>query len=135
MAFEPVPKAKRLETVAVLAGVCLVIVAVKHHRLGIPAREDVGLYTALILLGIGVFIPPLGEWITRGWFGLSHVLGAVVGRVVLGIVFVLVLTPLAFVRRIFEKDHLKLEREHGDRATYFVAVDKEFAPKDLKHPW
>lgn len=127
-------KARRVETLAVLALACLVFALLRHHRHGVPLREDAWLLAAAAFLVIGCFVAPLATLITRAWFGLSHVLGAIMSRVVMGTVFFAVLLPLSMLRRLFETDPLRLRR--GPAGTsYFTDVGKAYCARDLKHPW
>lgn len=125
-------KARRLETLAVLGLACGVIGLVGYRRHGLSWAENGWLIAAIAFLAIGCFVPPLANLITRAWFGLSHILGAVVSRLILCGVFFAILVPLALIRRLFEKDPLRLKR---GGASYFINVDKRFGPPDLKHPW
>jgi hypothetical protein len=58
------------------------------------------------------------EPLKRGWFRLGHVLGMVVSPIVLGVVFFLLLTPLAVALRIAGRDTLRLRRCAA--ATYWI---------------
>ena len=133
----PAPsREKQLETAAVIALFLLILVLIKHGRSGIPPVRDVGIYLAALFLLVGVFIRPWAAALTRAWFGLSHAIGAVVSRVVLGVVFLFVLTPLALLRRILErKDLLALRRRSGPDRTYFVRTDRAYRAADLERPW
>ena len=86
------------------------------------------------LLGlIFVFIPILGNWIVWLWFKLAEGLGWVNSKVLLSIIFFLMLTPLAFLSRLFSKDPLKLKKRSDD-SVYRERNDK-FVKKDLENPW
>ncbi len=125
-------KARRIETLAVLGLFCAVIALVGHRRQGLSWADNGWLIAAIAFLTIGCFIPPLANLITRAWFGLSHILGAIASRIILCGVFFAVLLPLALIRRLFEKDPLRLKR---GGASYFADVDKRFGRSDLRHPW
>lgn len=126
-------KARRIETLAVLALACLVFALLAHRRHGVSLREDAWLVAAAAFLVIGCFVAPLAGLITRAWFGLSHALGAVMSRVVMGVVFFAVLLPLSLLRRLFEADPLRLRRKAS--GSYYTDVSKAYCSRDLRHPW
>lgn len=127
-------KARRVETLAVLALACIVIAMLRRHHSGVPWLDDPWLVATAVFLIIGCFVAPVASLITRAWFGLSHVLGAVMSRVIMALVYFGVLLPLSLVRRLFEKDPLHLRRD-PKRASYFTEVDKAYGSRDLAKPW
>jgi hypothetical protein len=62
---------------------------------------------ALVCAGTG---SPLGRPVYRAWMGFAWLVGTAIGTVALGIVFFLVVTPLAFVARLVGRDRLELRR-------------------------
>ncbi|MCC6356304.1 MAG: hypothetical protein IT577_20655 [Verrucomicrobiae bacterium] len=127
-------KARRVETLAVLALACIVIATLRRHHAGIPWLDDPWLVAATVFLVIGCFVAPVASLITRAWFGLSHVLGAVMSRVVMAAVYFAVLLPLSLLRRLFEADPLHLRRD-PKRASYFTEVNRAYGSRDLAKPW
>ncbi|MBA4356664.1 MAG: hypothetical protein C0405_02935 [Desulfovibrio sp.] len=69
------------------------------------------------------------------WFGLSAVLGAVMSRVILSLVFFLVLTPVGLIRRAMGKDSLQLAAFKGGSGSVFVTRGESFTRADLKTPF
>lgn len=127
-------KARRVETLAVLALACLVVALLAHRRDGISLREDGWVLAAVAFLTIGCFVAPLAGLITRAWFGLSHILGAVMSRVIIGLVFFAVLVPLALLRRLFDADPLRLRRGPAGES-YFTDIGRAYRARDLEKPW
>jgi len=89
------------------------------------------LYAAIALLLIALFVYPLAKIIHRAWMKLAEVLSWVNTRILLGIIFFLILVPLAFLRKMMSKDNLPLEP--GDEASYYV--DTEGRKVDFERPW
>ena len=84
---------------------------------------------------IGLFIAPLATLISQLWLKLSHLLGAVMSRVLMSLVFFLVLLPLALLRRLFTRnDSLQLKRK-ADGASYYTEEVKKYTANDLQFPW
>jgi len=69
------------------------------------------------------------------WFGLSHLLGQVVSRVVLTVVFFLVLTPIALIRRLMGADALQLKKWKQGQGSVFVEREGPVQGKDMANPY
>lgn len=69
------------------------------------------------------------------WFGLSAVLGAVMSKVILTLVYFIVLTPVGLVRRAMGKDTLRLAAFKKGADSVFVTRSGPFTPADLKTPF
>jgi hypothetical protein len=65
----------------------------------------------LVLLACGLVYPPLLKWPSAVWWRCSRALGYVNARILLGILFFFVLTPLSIVWRLVGKDPLARRRE------------------------
>jgi hypothetical protein len=64
-------------------------------------------------LVLGLVWPRALAWPYRGWMALGHALGWINSHVILGLVFVLVLQPIAFLMRILGHDPLRRHRHVG----------------------
>ena len=104
-----------------------VVVALVFAVLGVIARFVWGAPTAanvLWIIGGAVFviyyaIPPIRRLMFIGWMYLVFPIGWVVGHVLLGITYYLVLTPIGILRRTLVGDPMerKLDREGS---TYWI---------------
>lgn len=102
----------------------ILLLARLHH----PAWLTV----AIVLVLATLLSPWLARWIAFGWTKLAELIGSVVSRVLLAVVFFLVLTPMALLRRITGSDPLTLnEPKNGT----WVERDHLFTAKDLDKPW
>jgi predicted membrane protein len=87
----------------------------------------------LALATIGVLWSTGAGWITYIWLKLSHVLGWVMSKVILGLVFYVILVPIALLSRIFNKDSLKLKK--NKTGGYYTDRNHEYCAEDLENPW
>ena len=69
------------------------------------------------------------------WFGLSHLLSQVVSRVVLTVVFFVVVTPIALIRRLMGADALQLKKWKQGRGSVFVERQGVIQGKDMANPY
>lgn len=103
-------RGKHLETIIVIACGMIVFYFV--------FKKDFLLFIALGVGLVGAFIPLLAKWIHVAWMGLAKVLGFISSHVLLGVIFFVMLTPLALVRKLFsKKDQLQLRKQDG---SYFA---------------
>ena len=82
----------------------------------IPALSSHGLRVWTIWVGflgilIGLTYPPLLNYPYKLWMKLGLILGWVNSRIILGLVFMIVLIPIAFVMRIIRYDPLRTKRK------------------------
>jgi len=91
--------------------------------------------SATTLLVVNMTAPRLFAPASKLWFGLSAVLGAVMSRVILTLVFFLVLTPVGVLRRAMGKDALKLATFRQGTGSVFVTRGERFTAADLRTPF
>lgn len=90
------------------------------------------LYVALGLGAIALLVPALSRLIHRLWMKFAELLGFVMNKVILGIVFFVFLTPIAFLSRLFRKNTLKVEK---NATTYFSERNFTYTKKSLEQLW
>jgi Saxitoxin biosynthesis operon protein SxtJ len=69
------------------------------------------------------------------WLTLTNLLGAVVSRVLLSIVYILILLPVGLIRRASGKDALNLKGFKKSTSSVMVVRDYEFTANDIKNPF
>lgn len=98
--------------------------------------KNVGFYyAATLLIFIGLFVKPLANVITKAWLKFSHVLGAINSKILLGLLFFLILSPLGFLFRKFKGDSLKIKKKSAEESSYWVTKDHQYLPQDFEHTW
>ena len=70
----------------------------------------------------------------QAWMGFAHLLGWVNTRLVLGLVFFLLVTPLGLLLRATGWDPMR-RRLEPDASTYRIPRDRAPAPSDLERPF
>ena len=133
----------------------------KGHGRGLGMRsvpqnqaKDTGLALVLILLIIAHFwdkselvLPAIGvllltmtfpvvfsplAWV---WFGLSRILADIVSRMLLMVLFVVVVIPVALIRRLCGADPMRLKAWKNGRDSVLARRDHTFSAKDLERPY
>jgi sorbitol-specific phosphotransferase system component IIC len=93
------------------------------------------LYTAMVLHVVNMIVPNIYRPVAVVWLGLSDAMGAVMSKVLLSLVYFLVVTPIALLRRISGKDSLKLRAFKSSKESVMVKRDHLFTARDLERPY
>jgi hypothetical protein len=103
--------------------------------LGYAGRFPQFLPVSIVLLLITMAWPKIFTPLAGLWFGLSHLLGSVVSRVVLTILFFLVVTPIGLIRRWMGADALQLKKWKQGADSVFTVREGAVKDKDLAQPY
>ena len=90
---------------------------------------------AIVLMIVNMIVPSLFKPFARIWFGLSHILGAIMSRLILSLIFFLLVTPVGLVRRMMGKDSLKLRNWKNGNESVFVVRDITFSKDNIEKPY
>jgi hypothetical protein len=93
------------------------------------------LVPALSLQLVSMVAPQVLRPVAIVWFGFAHLLGAVVSRVLLAVVFGLVVTPIGLLRRALGKDSLRLRAFKTGDESVMVVRNQTFTAADLEKPF
>lgn len=107
--------------------ICLILDAVTSPQYFLPA--------AIVLLLVTMTAPGLFKPFAKFWFGFSHLLGAVVSRVLLTLLFYVLVTPVGLARRMLGKDAMQLNKWKKGHTSVFHNRDHQFTRQDLEHPY
>ena len=117
-------RSKALESVLVISLALLVAYLTYKNTLFI--------YLAAGLMLLSVLSKSFTIGVGKLWFGFSHYFGMVMNTIIMGFIFFLILTPLAFLQRIFGKNGLK---KSTSKDSYFIKRNHLFTLKDIEKPW
>ena len=120
----------------------------------VDQAKDTGLALILILLLIAYFgkhyylipfaigaialtmiVPAIFKPLAVVWFGLSHLLGNIVSKIILTLIFILIVTPVGLIRKMFGADPMMLKLWKKDSGSVFLKRDHTFSIKDLEKPY
>ena len=90
---------------------------------------------AIVLLVLNMIWPTLYYFVAKVWLGLSHLLGAVMSRVILTLVFFLVVTPLALLRRALGHDPMQVRAWKAGTGSVFETRDHAFTSEEIERPF
>ena len=98
-------------------------------------RHEEIIYAAMVFLLVGMIWSAAMRPLAFLWFGLSNVLGRIMSSVLLSVVYLLIVLPVAVLRRLMGKDALRLRQWRSGTGTCFVAREHSYTSEDLKHPY
>jgi len=119
-------KEKNLKTIIILSIFCLTIFLI--------FKKIVFICITLALLIIGATSSKLTSLISTGWHKFSFFIGNFNTKVLLSIIYYIILTPLAFLYRLFKRDSLMLKKQESS-ISYFSNRDYQFTKNDFNKMW
>ena len=98
-------------------------------------KKEGYLLAAIILQVVNMAVPHVFKPVAVVWLGFSELLGAVMSRILLSIVFFAVVTTIAVFRRLVGKDSLKLRAFKASKDSVMVERNHTFIGRDLERPY
>ena len=65
---------------------------------------------SIVFLTTTLLVPQVLSPLNRIWYELGILIGKVISPIVLGIIFFILITPIAIITRVFGRDHLKIKK-------------------------
>jgi len=115
-------KAHVYSTIIVLAAALLAV----HFLFQIKYLD----YASLALMLISIIFFPAARLISKGWMKFAEVIGAINSKIILSVMFYLILTPIALIYRLVNKDVLRLKKKTGDQG-YYIERNHTYLPGDF----
>ena len=122
---------KKVEAILVIVlGFLILFFGFRYFK---GASYDWMLYVSGVVGVLSMMSDTIMDGITWVWFKIAEVMGTyVMGPLLLGIVFFLILFPISVLARIFSKDDLMLKRRDD---SYFVDRSHAYTAKDIENIW
>lgn len=98
-------------------------------------KKEGWLFVAMALHVINMIVPNIYKPIAVLWLGLSDLLGAVTSKILLGLLFFIVVTPIGIFRKLAGKDSLKLRAFKKSRESAMLTRNHMFSAKDIENPY
>lgn len=98
-------------------------------------KVDAALYCGVIFLVVNMVVPSVFKPFAWLWFGLSTLIGTVMSKILLSIVFITIVTPIGLLRRLFGKDSLQLKNFKKSKDSVFIKRDHKYTENDIAKPF
>jgi hypothetical protein len=90
---------------------------------------------AMVLHVLNMIVPQVYRPVAVLWLGLSDLMGSVVSKILLSVVFFAVVTPIGILRRLFGKDSLQLRAFKASKESVMLERNHTFIGSDLERPY
>lgn len=122
-----IDKFKSRDTGMAMVLICLIL----FLWLGNDLYVKIGTVALVVTMTAPIIFKPLAYL----WFGLAHVMGTIVSKILLFVVFVLLVSPVGLFRKLMGKDSLKLKSWKKGNESAFVSRDHLFTAEDIVKPY
>ena len=99
------------------------------------SHNDLFYKLAVFLLVIDMIVPKVYRPVAVVWLGLSRLLGTVISRTILTVVFFVFVVPTGMVRRLFGRDSLQLKKFKTGPGSVMKKRDHTYVPADVEKPY
>ncbi len=90
---------------------------------------------ALPLLVINMIAPRIFYPVAFIWFGLAHVMGTIVSKILLFLVYIFMVLPVGLFRKAAGKDVLLMKKWKQGSESVFKTRDHLFSAPDIEKPY
>lgn len=90
---------------------------------------------AVFLLLVNMVRPATYRTVAKIWLCFSHLLGSLMSKIILSIIFMIVVTPVGILRRLIGKDTLRLKEWKKGNGSVFKIRDHKFTSDDIINPY
>jgi polyferredoxin len=103
--------------------------------IGLFSQNNIFFKIAIPVLIIDMIFPMFFYYFAFIWLGFSHLLGTVVSKIILTIVFTIMVIPIGVFRRLIGKDSLQLTKFKKGNESVMEIRNKLFTLKDIEKPY
>jgi hypothetical protein len=126
------PKATREKELETILTLCVALVVLFF----VTKKQHAYYLTLSLLLGlIGMFSKFLTAKISWAWLKLGEMMGAVMSKVILSLIFFVFLFPIAVLSRLFNRGKDNLHLQKSNDASYYFIRNHKYEAKDLENVW
>jgi hypothetical protein len=103
--------------------------------IGLFTRKVIFYQIGIPLLVINMIIPVFFYPFAILWFGLSGLMGNILSRIILSIVYIFMVVPVGLIRKLAGKDPLKLRGFKQADHSVMIRRDHIYTSSDLEKPF
>ena len=107
--------------------ICLIISFFNNSR--------IALSISIVLLILNMTIPKIFMPLAKIWIGFSIIVGNIVSRILLSIIFYILVTPVGFIRKLLGADPMQLKKWKNGSDSVFGDRHHLFQAEDIEKPY
>lgn len=97
--------------------------------------SKISLLVAIVLLILNMTVPMVFGPLAKIWIGLSVIIGNIVSRILLSIIYFLLVTPVGLIRKLFGDDPMQLKKWKKGNGPIFRERNQLLQSKDIEKPY
>jgi saxitoxin biosynthesis operon SxtJ-like protein len=101
----------------------------------LASKKNMYVYWAVAVHVVNMIAPQVYRPAAVVWFTFAHVMGMVVSKVMLSIIFFGFVTPVGIVRKILGKDSMQLRSFRGSSKSVLIERNHTFTGSDIEQPY
>jgi len=90
---------------------------------------------AIFFLILNMIVPAVYRKFAKVWLGISQIIGTVVSKIILTIIFVFMVIPIGVLRRWLGKDPLQMRYWKKGPTSVFTVRDHRFNSNEIEKPY
>lgn len=98
-------------------------------------KSDRFIVLSIFLLILNILFPNTYRPLAKVWFGISNILGRVVSRLLLTLIFFLIVTPIGIFRKMIRAESLQLKEWKKNTSSVFEVRNHLFQPEEIEKPY
>ncbi len=123
-------------------------------KISTKQASDTGMAAVLVLLLLGFFLkntnyyniaipvllinmiyPRIFIPLAKIWLSISEILGDIMSKVILSVIYVILVVPVGLFRRLIGLDNLQLRKFKSEKKSVMKDRDYKFSSKDVENPY
>ena len=102
---------------------------------GIYKGNSLLFQVSIPILILAMIYPLFFRYFASVWYGGAELLGKVVSKIILTLIYLIVITPIGIFRRLFGDDTLKLKQFKNGTCSIMKIRNHVFSKNDLEKPY
>ncbi len=98
-------------------------------------HRDIFLFFCIALQVVNMTFPRAYRPVAVVWLGLSNLLGSIMSKVLMSVVFFVIVTPIGVLRRLFGQDSLNVHAFKKDDESVMWVRNHKFTANDIERPY
>jgi hypothetical protein len=92
-------------------------------------------FAAIAFLVLDMIWPNAYRYPAKIWLGFSHLLGTIMSRIILSIIYFALVTPVGLIRKICGSDSMMLKTWKKSTGSVFESRNHTYSKNDIEHPY
>ena len=114
------------------SGMALVLILL---ILGFLLKNDLFFKIAVPTLIMNMVVPMFFYPFAVIWFSLSNMLGSIVSKILLSVIFFVVVSPISLLRKLFGKDSLLLKKFKLNSSSVLITRNHVYTSDEIEKPY